>query len=121
MIAHERWPIRIASAALLSIALAGCSSAPTSTSSPPDLQVRIEAAQTRGDHESLAAFYDKEATTARATATEHRKMARAYIGGRGGSSMAAHCDAIARSHGAIAAEYEGLAAGHRQMAGQAKP
>jgi hypothetical protein len=42
-------------------------------------------------------------------------------GGRGGASMPAHCNAIVRSQEAIATEYEGMAAAHRQMGQQAKP
>ena len=35
--------------------------------------------------------------------------------------MAAHCNAIARSQDLIAAEYDGMATSHREMAQQAKP
>jgi hypothetical protein len=114
---------RIASAILLSVVLAGCASAPNA--SPPDLLQQIESARTRGDHEALASYYDREASTARATAAEHRKMAASYqsmsSSGRGGASMPAHCNAIVRSQEEIAAEYEGMAAAHRQMGQQAKP
>jgi hypothetical protein len=58
-------------------------------------------------------------------AAEHRKMASSYqgmyAGGRGGASMPAHCNAIVRSQESIAAEYEGMAAAHRQLAAEAKP
>ena len=40
-------------------------------------------------------------------------------GGRGGGSMAAHCNAIASSFEGIAAQLDAMAAGHRQMAEQA--
>ena len=114
---------RIASALLLSIVLAGCASGPNAPS--PELLQRIEAARTRGDHEALATSYDREAVAARTIAAEHRKMARSYqgnlAGGRGGASMPAHCNAIVRNQEAIAAEYEGMAEGHRQMAKQAQP
>ena len=114
---------RIASAVLLSVVLAGCTSGPTAP--PSDLLQRIESARTQADHESLAAYYDREAAAARANAATHRKMATSYqgmyAGGRGGASMPAHCNAIVRSQEAIAAEYDGMAAGHRQMGQQAKP
>jgi hypothetical protein len=114
---------RIASALLLSVVLAGCTSAPTA--SPPDLVQRIESARTQADHEALAAYYDREASAARASASEHRKMAASYQGmiggGRGSANMPAHCNAIVRSQEAIATEYEGMAAAHRQMGQQAKP
>jgi len=114
---------RIVSLLLLSAVLAGCASAPGGPS--PDLLQRIESARTRGDHEALATYYTKQAAAARALATEHRKMAQSYqgmfAGGRGGASMPAHCNAIVRSQETIAAEYDAMAAGHRQMAEQAKP
>ena len=114
---------RIASAFLLSVLLVGCASGPTAP--PPDLVQRIESARTRDDHEALAAYYDREASTARASAAAHRKMATSYqgmmSGGRGTASMPAHCNAIVRSQEGIAAEYEGMAAAHRQMGQQAKP
>ena len=114
---------RIVSALLLSLVLAGCASGPNAPS--PDLLQRIEAARTRGDHEALATHFDREATAARAMAANHGKMAKSYqgnlAGGRGGASMQAHCNAIVRSQEGIAAEYEGMAAAHRQFAAQAQP
>ena len=114
---------RIAAVLLLSVVLAGCASGPNAPS--PDLMQRIESARTRGDHEALATNYDQEATKARTLAAEHRKMAQSYqgmvAGGRGGASMPAHCNAIVRSQEGIAAEYEGMAAAHRQLAKQAQP
>ena len=114
---------RIASMLLLSLVLAGCASGPNAPS--PELLQRIEAARTRGDHEALATHYNQEAAKARAIADNHRKMAKSYqghlSGGRGGASMPAHCNAIVRSQEGIAAEYEGMAAAHQQLAKQAQP
>ena len=114
---------RITAALLLSVIVAGCASGPGAP--PADLLQRIESARTQTDHESLAAYYDREAAAARASAADHRKMAATYQGniggGRGGANMAAHCNAIVRNQEAIAAEYEGMAAAHRQMGQQAKP
>lgn len=114
---------RIATMLLLSLVLAGCASGPNAPS--PELLQRIESARTRGDHEALATHYSQEAAKARAIADNHRKMAKSYqgnlAGGRGGASMPAHCNAIVRSHEGIAAEYEGMAAAHRQFAAQAQP
>jgi PBP1b-binding outer membrane lipoprotein LpoB len=114
---------RIASVLLLSVVLAGCASGPMAPST--DLLRQVDTASTRGEHESLAARYDKEAATARAVAAEHRKMAQSYqgmvAGGRGSASMVAHCNAIVRSQESIAVEYQGMAAAHRQLAAQAKP
>lgn len=101
------------------IALSGC--AGVSTTPSQELQQRIEAASTRSDHEALATHYTREAGIARATAVEHRKMAKLYIGGRGVASMQAHCNSVVKSYESIAIEYDGMAASHRQMAEQAKP
>ncbi|MBL8348453.1 MAG: hypothetical protein JNN03_23705 [Rubrivivax sp.] len=111
--------------AALSVAfvLAGCASGPGSPS--PELLQRIESAKTRGDHEALAMYYEKEAKSARAMADEHRKMSRAYqgtpYGVRGGASMPAHCNANIRNFEAAAAEYEALAKGHREVAATVQP
>lgn len=108
---------------LVGAALSGCAGLSTAPSAA--LQQQIETARTRADHEALVKHYSGEATTARAKAAEHRKMATSYQGmiggGRGGGSMPAHCNAIASSFEGIAAQFEGMAAGHKQMAEQAKP
>ncbi len=107
---------------VIGIGLAGC--AGVSTTPPPAIQQQIEAARTPADHEALAAYYVKEAGSARAKVAEHRAMGKAYTasppGGRGGS-WAAHCNATVASYEEIASRYDAMAAEHRQMAGQAKP
>jgi hypothetical protein len=118
-----RWPKIGVSALLVSIALAGCAVGPTSVPGAVTEQ-RIEAARTPADHEALAADFAQDAAGARAKAAEHRRMAasyRNYQPGRGGGNMQAHCNALVRNYEAIAAEFDGMAAAHRQMAVQAKP
>jgi hypothetical protein len=115
---------RIAAVLLLAgIAMSGCAGLATAPS--PALQQQIEAARTRADHEALVKYYNGAAATARANAAEHRKMATSYqgmiSGGRGAGNMPAHCNAIASSYEGIATQFDGMAAGHRQMAEQAKP
>lgn len=104
-------------------ALAGCSGLTTSPSRA--IQQQIESARTPADHQALADYYAKEAVDARATAADHRKMGKAYqaapLGGRGGGSMPAHCNATAASYEEIASRFDAMAAEHRQMAVQAKP
>ena len=113
----------IASLLLLSAILAGCASGPFAPAQDP--VQRVEAARTASDHQALATYYDQQAAAARASAAEHRKMGSSYsgmyAGGRGGASMAAHCNAIVRSQESMAADYEAMAVGHRQMAAQATP
>jgi hypothetical protein len=108
----------VAMALFLGVVVAGCAFGPNSL--PPEIVQQIEAARTRGDHEALVAYYDREATAARAKAAEHRKMAKSYQGravsAKGGLSMPAHCNSIVSQYEGIAAEYDGMAAEHRQMA-----
>ncbi len=108
---------------LIGAGLAGC--ADLTTAPPPAIQKQIEAARTPADHEALAAYYVKQAAEARARATEHRAMGKAYSitppGGRGGGSWAVHCNATATSYDDIAARYDAMASEHRQMASQPKP
>lgn len=114
---------RIASLLLLSVVLAGCAAGPNAPS--PELLQRIESARTRDDHEALATNYDHEASKARGTAADHRKMAKIYQNRvpdpRAGGNLPAHCNAIVRSQEGIAAEYESMAAAHRQLAKQVQP
>ena len=125
MITNWKLPIRGASALLLSLVLAGCASGPPAHTA--ELHQQIESASSASEHAALATYYDREAATARASATEHRSRALRYPstapprGGRGGGSMWNHCNVIAQNFDAIAAEYVGLAADHRAMASQSKP
>lgn len=114
----------IASVLLLGLVLAGCASGPKNP--PPELVQRIESARTRADHEALVATYEGEAAVARAKAAEHRKMAQSYKGvvmiGKGfGANMPVHCNSLVNLYENMAAEYDGLAAGHRTMAAAAQP
>ena len=117
-------PRRIASALTLSVVLAGCASGPKPPS--PELQQQIEAARTSTDHEALTTHYARQAAGARAIAAEHRKMAITYArmppprrAWRWQHAGSLQCDRCPQD--GIAAEYEGMAAAHRQLAGQAKP
>lgn len=115
----------IAASFMLGVVLAGCASGtPTPTASPQLIQ-RIESARTPADHESLAQYYEEEATAARARAAEHRKMARTYqgmpIGGKGNNNMPAYHDALATQADSSAADFAKLAEVHRRMAATAKP
>ena len=104
--------------------LSGCAQVVPSPPTP-SLQQRIEAAHTRADHMALAAYYNGEATTARAKASEHRDMIKAYLkqvaGGHGNANMETHCNSLIKGYESIAVDYEMLAASHLQKAEQAKP
>lgn len=112
----------LAFALSVGIALGGCGSTPNSVPSAATQQ-RIDSAQTRVEHEALAVAYDREAADARGKAAEHRGMAvryQTYPAGSGGRKISAHCNAIAGSYNGIATEYDRMAAGQRQLAGQAR-
>jgi len=119
--------IRIFSFSLLLAALAIAGPAAVWALEAADLPNAIENAKTAADHEAIAAYYDAEAKAARATAEEHRKMAATYrsfrapAGAKGVRStlhrtMPEHCDKVVASYEAAAAEFEGMAAAHREAA-----
>lgn len=113
----------VAASLMLGVVLAGCSSGPSTPS--PQLLQRIESAHTPADHESLARYYEAEATVARTRAAGHRKMAKTYqgmpTGGKGSNNMPAYHDALATQADNSAADFDKLAADHRRMAATAKP
>ena len=122
MIKNWELLLRGSSLLLLSVVLAGCASGPPAHSA--ELHQQIESASTASEHVALATYYDREAATAHASAAEHRSRALKYsrtAPPRGAGSMRNHCNAIAQNFEGIAAEYVGLAADHRAMAGQSKP
>lgn len=118
--------LRLAASAMLCVglALSGCAGVETAPASP-SLKQRIEAAHTRADHMVLEAYYNGEAKTARAKASEHRDMIQAYLkqvtDGHGNANMETHCNSLIKGYESIAVDYEMLAAGHLQKAEQAKP
>ncbi|MBK7000529.1 MAG: hypothetical protein IPH35_11375 [Rhodoferax sp.] len=113
----------VAASLVLGIVLAGCSSDPPMPSS--QLLQRIESARTPADHESLAQYYEGEATATRTRAAEHRKMAKTYqgmpTGGKGNNNMPAYHDALATQADSSAADFAKLAEIHRRMAATARP
>jgi hypothetical protein len=84
----------------------------------------VEMADTKAEHEALAAQYQQKAADARAEAKRHDAMSRAYAGGvrSGGGSQpfATHCKGIAEKQEAIAAEYDMLAKMHADEAKKAR-
>jgi len=114
---------RIASVLLLSISLVSGASAQTAP--PPGLLQQIEAAHTRLDYEALATYYERQAAATRTVAVEHLEMAKIFLAkvgrGKAGSSMSAHCNAIAEKSQGLAVDYEGMAVAYRQLAKQTRP
>jgi hypothetical protein len=86
-----------------------------------DLEKAITGAKTPADHEAIASYYDKEATTAKAKAEEHRRLAEVYrtlaVSARGQlQPMENHCQQLAQIYESAAADNAALATAHRQMA-----
>lgn len=91
----------------------------------PKLLQRIDAARTRSEHQALASYYEREAVAARAIAAEHRKLASSdstrVSGGRGEVGTVVQCSGTVREQEGIAAEYDGMAEGHHELAKRAQP
>jgi DNA mismatch repair ATPase MutL len=90
---------------------------------PAALEQKIVGAQTRADHESMAASYEQEAKALQAKAEEHRQMAKAY--GKTGylkekRNLAQHCDSLVKKYQAAAKENLALAKIHRELAVKAQ-
>jgi hypothetical protein len=91
-----------------------------------DINDMIANAKSPADHEAIAAYYDKAATAAEASAEQHKKMAETYakllrpdhpssVEGHL-KPLPAHCKAEAKYYEGIATENRALAAAHRKMA-----
>jgi hypothetical protein len=92
-----------------------------------NLEKAVREAKTPAEHEAIAAYYDKEAATAKAKAAEHHRLAENYRTlaatprGQGFQPMGNHCQQLAQNYESIAADNTALAAAHRQMAHQPAP
>ena len=86
-----------------------------------DLEKAVHGAKTPADHEAIASYYDREAASAQAKATEHRKMEEAYrnLAGKGHFKMEDHCHQLVQHYESVAADNAALAVAHRQMAREA--
>lgn len=104
----------VAMITLASVLFGGCASNAPALSSH-QLPMRVEAARTRADHDAIALHYDREATAAHTTADRHRRLAETYKGGRGSASLSAHCIAVATNYDKLAAEFDQMAAEHREL------
>lgn len=112
---------------LVALALGGCAAG---SNSPSDqLAQKIESAQTAADHESLAKYYEEEATKARTRVADHLKLKRLYQGvsaraphgsTAGPGNAPAYHDKLSSQEDANAKAFEQLAAEHHEMAKAAK-
>lgn len=104
---------------LFGAAIGGCASGSNTPS--PALMQQINAANTPGDHEELAMYFDRKAAEARTTAKTHRAMADDYqtgaISARGGYGfLRSQHTSIVSNYESLAVQYESLAGEHRRLA-----
>lgn len=107
----------VTTAMLTVFLLGGCASTAPALSSHA-LPMKIESARTQADHDLIALFYEKQASTARDLADRHRQLAETYKGpvlnGRGWASMSAHCLSAATSYEKLAEEFDKMTIDHRE-------
>jgi hypothetical protein len=115
------------SAGLIAIVLAvsGCATGEAQKSRAREAPWKeAAAARTRADHDELAAWYVREAESARERAAAHRKMRDSYASSSGYfdlmTSMAGHCTNLVLKYQEAANENAALAELHRRLAGEAK-
>lgn len=77
-------------------------------------QVLIESASTPAQHQALADHFRAQAAGARREAERHRAMAKSYGGGKlvVAEAQRKHCENLAKSFDAQAADYDAMAAAH---------
>jgi hypothetical protein len=86
-----------------------------------DLETAVKNASTKTDHESIAAYYEREAESYQAKAKRHEKMSDTYahtgfVKGESPIHTSRHCDRLARTYQEAAEKSRSLARQHRQMA-----
>ncbi|MGR9043705.1 MAG: hypothetical protein ACU83N_00320 [Gammaproteobacteria bacterium] len=105
----------------LGLLATGCSEKMAQHDRQKTLAEAVEQAQTKGDHEAVAARYDAEAQALMEKARKHEKLASVYEQTDNpkmtmGGDAARHCRAIAQKLREAAADNTALANMHRQMA-----
>ena len=87
-----------------------------------DIGEEIESANTKADHEAIAAFYQEEAKRVDEDIARHKRMSAAYQKARHlrqlGVRMRAHCDMLIKNYEDAAVEMREMARAHRDMAAE---
>lgn len=89
-----------------------------------DIAQMLQSAKTAADHEAIAAYYTREADSAKAKVDLHRKMGE-IVKRQGGAGVAKwhmdeHCDELVREFESAAKQYSALAEAHRSWAKELK-
>ena len=128
--------LALAGSLIVFFAVTGCAS--DSVWTRDDLAQRVAQADTRAEHETIAAWFEREASAARAKANDHRRMMQQYVEmqqkpTRGVLQMAPYadleerrprhagdfadlCEARVLANEQAAEEYLAFARRHRQLA-----
>jgi len=85
-------------------------------------QLLAGTAHTKAEHQALAKYYAEAAADARALASRHQAMGRAYLGSKGANTktLQSHCQKITEQQEATAKEYDALAKLHEEEAKKAQ-
>jgi hypothetical protein len=86
-----------------------------------DIEAAVKNARTKTDHESIAAYYEREAKSYQAKAKRHERMSETYahigfVKGESPIHTSRHCDRLARTYREAAEKSRSLARQHRQLA-----
>lgn len=108
----------------LVVAISGCATGEVQKSQVKEAPWKVAAAaRTRTDHQELAAWYLREAESARERAAVHRKLRDSYASSFGlydVTGMVGHCTNLVRQYDQAATDSAALAELHSRLAGEAK-
>ena len=105
---------RITMIAIFSLALLAAPAVAATAKSDTEIMKDIRSAHTPAQHHALAGYFRGKADAAKKAAEEYRaKALKMNTNAPGG--MKAHCEEIAKIQGAMAGEYEALAAMEERM------
>jgi len=87
---------------------------------PMNMDLAVQSAETKADHEALAKHYEEVAGEMRAKAEEHRKLlshyqSKSYRYGKQAQDFKAHCERLIDAYEKAAEENLEMARMHRQM------
>jgi glutamine synthetase len=97
--------------------LAACAEMPPH---PMDMNLAVQNAKTKADHEALAEHYEEAAKEMQLKAEEHKKLlsqyqSKSYLYGRQAEDFKAHCERLIDVYEKAAKENLEMAKMHRQM------
>jgi len=87
---------------------------------PMDMNLAVQNAETKADHEALAQHYEEAAKEMQLKVDEHKKLlsqyeSKSYLYGRQAQDFKAHCQRLINAYEKAAEENLSMAKMHRQM------